>query len=71
MMMGAMMMGATIGISRLFFILNALVTPMQVARMIGGVSLLVQQCVIMVVYMCSGHMRRLCKIRPTSIGEAP
>ena len=67
----AVMMGATIGISKFFFILNALVTSMQVVGVIGALSLLVQQCAIMVLYMCSRHMRKLCKIRPSSTGESP
>ena len=67
----AMMMGATIGISKFFFILNALVTSMQIVGVIGALSLLVQQCAIMVLYMRSRHMRKLCKIRPSSTGESP
>ena len=67
----AMIMGATIGISKFLFIFKTFIIPMPVIGAIGFISLLIQQCVIVVVYMCSRHMQRLCKIRPSSTGDAP
>ena len=66
----AVIMGATLGISKFVFILSAFV-PLQVVGVMVALSLLVQQCVIMVLYMRSKHMRRLCKIRPSSEGASP
>ena len=61
----ALTMGATIGIAKFFFILNTFV-QMHVVGVIGALSLLVQECIIMFLYMRSKHMRRLCQVRPSS-----
>ena len=59
----AVAMGATIGISELIFTYNRFVSQITIVGIVGVLSLFIQQCVILILIMCSKKVSRLCKER--------
>ena len=58
----AITMGVTIGISEFIFIFNRFVS-ISIVGIIGALALLIQQCAIVVLIMCSRNVPQLCKER--------
>ena len=65
----AVTMGATIGISEFIFIYNRFAGHI-VTGIIGAFALLVQQCVIVILMMCSRNVLQLCKERFSTTGSS-
>ena len=66
----AITMGVTIGISKFIFIYNRAVSQTVTVGTVGALTLLVQQCVIVVLLMCSKKVLRLCKERFCTTGAS-
>ena len=59
----AVTMAVTIGLSYFVYAFNRIVTQTVVVGIIGNLSRLVQQCVIVILIMCSKNVSHLCKER--------
>ena len=64
----AVTMGATIGISEIIFVFNWLAGRIFTVAIIGALGLFIQQCVIVILIMCSRNVPQLCKERFCTIG---
>ena len=62
-LMVAISMGANIGVSQFIWIISEIVGlgDSPIASITGAIFLLIQQCVIMIIFMCTPKMSRLCK----------
>ena len=62
-LMVAISMGANIGVSQFIWIISFIVgiRDSSIVSITGAIFLLIQQCVIMVTFMCTPKMSRLCK----------
>ena len=67
----ALTMGATIGISRFALLLDKVIDTDFILVSAGLISLLVQQCAIMFLFMCSKKMSQLCKEKFSAIKVTP
>ena len=66
----AITMGATLGISQIFFTASWFFDN-EIALRIGGFFFIIQQCVIMSFYMCTKKMSRLCKDKFCTTEKSP
>jgi len=57
----ALTMAATLGVTQVFIVMNRIIDIKQILRVVPAVSLLIQQCVIMILCMCTKKMSQLCK----------
>ena len=62
-LMVAISMGANIGVSQFIWVISSMVGLGYSSLVIitGAIFLLIQQCVIMIIFMCTPKMSRLCK----------
>ena len=67
----AITMGATIGISQFLFGYITFFKQTNIVGIVGGLSLLVQQSVIVILLMCSKKVSKLCKERFCTTGTSP
>ena len=57
----ALTMAANIGVTQVFIVMNRIIDIKQILRIVSVVSFLIQQCVIMILCMCTKKMSQLCK----------
>ena len=67
----ALMMGATIRASHFIFIFSVYAVPIPNAFAVGGVCLLLQQCLILILMMSSRKMARLCREKFSTTEASP
>ena len=66
----AITMGVTIGIANFVFMYNRLISQTAILGMVGILSLFTQQCVIIILILCSKNVSRLCKERFCTAGTS-
>ena len=66
----AITMGVTIGIANFIFMYNRFISQTAILGMVGILSLFTQQCVIVILILCSKNVSRLCKERFCTAGTS-
>ena len=66
----AVTMAATIGISQIFFAYTNLISPIDAARLVGGLSVFIQRCVIFILFTSSKKVQQLHKEKFCTTGAS-